>query len=515
MMLKINPLLMTDGYKTSHRLMYPKETNLVYSNYTCRSIKYMPENCKDIVVFGTQYVFQYIHELFEENFFKQDKESVCQEAKEYLSSYLGTDYDVKHFRDLHDLGYLPISVKALEEGTIVKAGIPLFTIKSTHPEFFWITNFLETLISTLIWKPVHSASLAYGFKKILNKYAEETGVDPSFIPFQGHDFSFRGMQSPEAAISSGLGFLTSFSGTDTLPVLQAAKHFYNSENVGFSVPASEHSVMCSHGKEGEIDTLKYLMNQYPTGILSVVSDTWDLWKLITEYLPQLKEEILSRDGKLVIRPDSGNPVDIICGKEIVKSETHIRITSSFLEKDGKYYEYKMVSGFENPQCVREVSKAEAKGVIELLWDVFGGTINDKGYKVLDSHIGLIYGDSITPERAIQIAERLKAKGFANQVVYGVGSYSLGYATRDSQGGAVKSTYVEVNSEPRPIFKDPITDDGTKKSSKGLLKVNENLELEDNVSWEEEQTGMLLPLYVDGTFSRRTTLEQIRTKLYGK
>ena len=162
-----------------------------------------------------------------------------------------------------------------------------------------------------------------------------------------------------------------------------------------------------------------------------------------------------------------------------------------------------------------VYKPQWKGVIELLWDVFGGTINDKGYKVLDSHIGLIYGDSITPERATQIAERLKAKGFANQVVYGVGSYSLGYATRDSQGGAVKSTYVEVNSEPRPIFKDPITDDGTKKSSKGLLKVNENLELEDNVSWEEEQTGMLLPLYVDGTFSRRTTLEQIRTKLYGK
>lgn len=483
MMFKVNPLLMTDGYKTSHRLMYPKATNLVYSNYTCRSIKYMPENCKDIVVFGTQYVFQYIHELFEENFFKQDKESVCQEAKEYLSSYLGTDYDVNHFRDLHDLGYLPISVKALEEGTIVKSGIPLFTIKNTHPEFFWVTNFLETLISTLIWKPVHSASLAYGFKQILNKYAEETGVDPSFIPFQGHDFSFRGMQSPEAAISSGLGFLTSFSGTDTLPVLQASKHFYDSENVGFSVPASEHSVMCSHGKEGEIDTLKYLMNQYPTGILSVVSDTWDLWKLITDYLPQLKEEILSRDGKLVIRPDSGDPVDIICG--------------------------------ENALLKGNCSDTEIKGVIELLWDIFGGTINDKGYKVLDPHIGVIYGDSITPERAIQIAERLKAKGFANQVVYGVGSYSLGYATRDSQGGAVKSTYVEVNSEPRPIFKDPITDDGTKKSSKGLLKVNENLELEDNVSWEEEETGMLLPLYVDGTFIRRTTLEQIRTKIYGK
>lgn len=480
MTFKVNPLLMTDGYKTSHRLMYPKATNLVYSNYTCRSIKYMPDNCKDIVVFGTQYVFQYIHELFEEQFFKQPKEKVCQEAKDYLSAYLGTEYEVSHFEDLHDLGYLPIEVKALEEGNVIGAGIPLFTIKNTHVDFFWVTNFLETLISTLIWKPVHSASLAYGFRKILEKYSIETGVDPSFIPFQGHDFSFRGMQSPESAISSGLGFLTSFSGTDTLPVLQASKHFYNSENVGFSVPASEHSVMCSHGKEGEIDTLKYLMNQYPTGILSVVSDTWDLFKLITEYLPQLKEEILSRDGKLVIRPDSGDPVDIICGDETIY--------------DGQPAQY---------------------GVIQLLWDIFGGTINEQGYKVLDPHIGVIYGDSITPERAIQIAERLKAKGFANQVVYGVGSYSLGYATRDSQGGAVKSTYVEVNCEPRPIFKDPITDNGTKKSAKGLLKVNENFELEDNVSWEEEATGMLLPLYIDGTFLRRTTLEEIKMKLHGK
>jgi nicotinamide phosphoribosyltransferase len=508
MTFKVNPLLMTDGYKTSHRLMYPKATNLVYSNYTCRSIKYMPDNCKDIVVFGTQYVFQYIHELFEEQFFKQPKEKVCQEAKDYLSAYLGTEYEVSHFKDLHDLGYLPIEVKALEEGNVIGAGIPLFTIKNTHVDFFWVTNFLETLISTLIWKPVHSASLAYGFRKILEKYSIETGVDPSFIPFQGHDFSFRGMQSPESAISSGLGFLTSFSGTDTLPVLQASKHFYNSENVGFSVPASEHSVMCSHGKEGEIETLKYLMNQYPTGILSVVSDTWDLWKLIIEYLPQLKEEILSRDGKLVIRPDSGDPVDIICGLQ------YSSIVEAY-EREGKYFAKKVNDNSLNINNYTEILEPEYKGVIELLWDVFGGTINEQGYKVLDPHIGVIYGDSITPERAIQIAERLKAKGFANQVVYGVGSYSLGYATRDSQGGAVKSTYVEVNCEPRPIFKDPITDNGTKKSAKGLLKVNENFELEDNVSWEEEATGMLLPLYIDGTFLRRTTLEEIKMKLHGK
>jgi nicotinamide phosphoribosyltransferase len=145
-------------------------------------------------------------------------------------------------------------------------------------------------------------------------------------------------------------------------------------------------------------------------------------------------------------------------------------------------------------------------------DIFGGTTNEQGYKVLDSHIGAIYGDSITPERAIQIAERLKAKGFANQVVLGIGSYSMGYATRDSQGGAVKSTYVEINGKQRPIFKDPVTDDGTKKSAKGLLQINENLELINNCSWEEEEKGLLKIIYKDGVFRNLTTLIQIRNKL---
>lgn len=551
--MKINPLLMTDGYKTSHRLMYPENTSLVYSNYTCRNVKYMHDSCKDVVVFGTQYVFKYIKDLFENEFFKKDKQTICIEAKQVLSSYLGNDYDISHFESLHDLGYLPIEVKALEEGLVIKNNIPLFTIKNTNPEFYWVTNFLETLISTLIWKPVHSASVAYGYKKILVKYAKETGIDLGFVNFQGHDFSFRGMQSPEAAVSSGLGFLTSFMGTDTLPALLAAKEYYNSENVGFSVPASEHSVMCSHGKESEINTLRYLMKQFPTGILSVVSDTWDLWKLLTDYLPELKKEILARDGKLVVRPDSGDPVDILCGEDSkYKVFNKKKILDEWLyetaeENEGiifkfkdKYYKIGDVEYFireygeENTylnfddmldgrqSLLEDVTKSidvnapSYKGVVELLWDTFGGTINEQGYKVLDSHIGAIYGDSITPERAIQIAERLKAKGFANQVVLGVGSYSLGYATRDNQGGAVKSTYVVVDNEGREIYKDPITDNGTKKSAKGLLKVDYNnkgeITLYDQVSLEEEKTGLLQTIFLNGNFTKETTLDKIRENI---
>jgi nicotinamide phosphoribosyltransferase len=347
---------------------------------------------------------------------------------------------------------------------------------------------LETLISSLIWKPVHSASLAYGYKKVLLNHANKTFKDNiGFVDFQGHDFSFRGMQHPESAISSGLGFLTSFKGTDTIPTLQAAKYYYGDTDVAFSVPASEHAVMTAYGKENEIDGFKRLMKQYPSGILSVVSDSFNLWQVCTKFVIELREEILARDGKLVIRPDSGDPVDILCGLEGKRS-----IQSDY-------------------------SESEYKGVIELLWDVFGGIVNEQGYKVLDSHIGALYGDSITIERADEICKRLETKGFAStNVVLGVGSYSMGYATRDNQGGAVKATYVEVDGVGREIFKDPITDDGTKKSATGLLHVTKNSNgdfiLFDKQSWDGESIGALQTIYQDGEFYNKTTLKEIRNKL---
>jgi len=500
----MNPLLLTDGYKTSHHRMYPEGTTLVYSNFTPRNVKYMPEGAKKIVVFGLQATIRYIDEIYNENFFKKDKAFVCGEAKEYLSAYLGTDYDVSHFEALHDLGYLPICVKGLEEGSIITEKIPVMTIYNTHPDFYWLPNFLETLISSLIWKPMHSASMAYGYKTILTKYAKLTDKDNlGFVDFQGHDFSFRGMQHPEAAVTSALGFLTSFKGTDTIAALQGAEKYYNSKDVGYSVPASEHAVMTAYGKENEIDGFRRLMQQYPTGILSVVSDSFDLWKVCTEYMVEMKDEILARDGKLVLRPDSGDPVDIICG---------LNSKEGFEEslKDGVYQKHSQWFVGQN--------EPKVKGVIELLWDVFGGTVNEQGYKVLDPHIGCIYGDSITLEKAEQICMRLKDKGFAStNVVLGVGSYSLGYATRDNQGGAVKAVYCEVNGVGREIFKDPITDDGTKKSAKGLLRVDKDFLgkdyiLMDEVTWDEERTGLLKEIYSCGIFHSVTTLHEIRARL---
>jgi len=487
----MNPLFLTDGYKTGHHQQYPKGTTLVYSNFTPRSNKYGPKGCDQVVSFGQQMIMRQLHEVFQKDFFSQPKDQVCREMKQELSMYLGMDYDVSHFEALYDLGYLPIEVRSLTEGTLVPIKVPVLTIYNTHPDFYWLTNYLETILSNLMWKPLTSATIAHQYRKVLTKWMEKTDKDNAwFIDWQGHDFSMRGMDSVEAVISSGLGHLTSFSGTDSLPAIYGARKYYGAEGfVAGSVPATEHSVMCAGGKEDEESTFRRLLETYPKGILSVVSDTWDLWRVCTEHIVALKEEILARDGKLVIRPDSGDPVDILCGREEQLSDA-----------PGEY---------KTPAEI---------GVIELLWDVFGGTVNKQGYKVLDPHIGAIYGDSITIERADEICRRLKAKGFAStNVVLGIGSFTYQFNTRDTFGFAMKATYCEINGEGREIFKDPITDDGTKKSATGLLCVtrdeyNGDYVLMDRVDWETSRGGELKTIYRDGKFENTTTLSEIRENL---
>lgn len=478
--MELNPFLCSDGYKTAHHLMYPEGTSLVYSNFTPRSNKHAPKGCNEVISFGQQMVMKQIYAMFEREFFSMQKDQVCQQIKKEYSSYLGCDYDVSHIEKLHDLGYLPIKVKAIPEGSKVPIGVPVLTIYNTKPEFYWITNFLETLISNLLWKPITSATIANHYKQNLINWALKTDKDNvGFVEFQGHDFSMRGMDSMDATISSGLGHATSFLGSDSLPVIQGARQFYNATgDVIYSVNATEHSVMCAGSKEGELETFRYLMRKFPTGILSIVSDTWDLWHVITNILPQLKEEILARDGKIVIRPDSGDPVDIICGNIQIPDYTNIGYCSS-LEKCGeysvdglrdklseqtphgecgdssiseifkyqdKYYkctgipewnrydkQYYFIDGMSHTITEIELT-VENKGVVELLWDLFGGTVNEQGYKVLDPHIGAIYGDSITTERAEQICERLSTKGFAStNIVLGIGSFTYQYNTRDTFG----------------------------------------------------------------------------------
>lgn len=481
----IQPTVLKDFYKADHRNQYPDKTQFVYSNMTSRSDKHFSASgIGYTVVAGIQYLCkEYLINQWNEGFFNQPKDEIVARYKRRMDNALGPDaVDISHIAELHDLGYLPVLIKALPEGTKCPIRVPFLTIVNTDERFYWLTNYLETLISCATWQMQTSATIANEYRKLLDGFAMKTVGNTDFVPFQGHDFSFRGMSSPESACLSGAGHLFSFVGTDTIPAIDFLEQYYgaNSDNelVGCSVPATEHSVMCLGGDDNEIGTFKRLItDKYPKGIVSIVSDTWDYWKVLTEYLPTLKSDIMARDGKVVIRPDSGDPVYIICGDPEAEEE-----------------------------CVR-------KGSIEVLWDVFGGTVNDKGYKELDSHIGLIYGDSITLERCEQICRLLERKGFAStNVVFGIGSYTYQYVTRDTFGSAVKATYGVVDDVPKSIFKDPKTDDGMKKSAKGLLRVNEDLTLSDEVSPYEEEEGLLETVFKDGKIIKEYSLQEIRDRL---
>lgn len=492
--MKINPLTCIDFYKAGHRQQYPKGTSLVVSNLTPRSGHHANVANKDgIIFFGLQYfIKEFLQEIWNDNFFKLSKEIVVANYKRRMDTSLGIDaIPIDHIEALHDLGYLPIEIRALPEGTFVPVGVPCLTIMNTLPEFFWLTNYLETVLSAYLWMPCTSATTAYNYRKLIDIFIRKTSSPEWFADFQAHDFSFRGKSSLQSAIVSGAAHLTSFKGTDTVASIDLLEEYYGADcetiPVGMSVPATEHSVMAMGGEDDEIGTFKRLICElYPKGIVSIVSDTWDFWKVLSEYAVELKTEIMARDGKVVFRPDSGDPVDILCGDRCK-------------QEDGKY-------------------DVQAKGAVETLWDIFGGTITTTGHKLLDSHVGLIYGDSITYDRAKEILTRLEAKGFASaNVVFGVGSYTYQYVTRDTWGFAIKGTYGIVNGEPRNIFKKPKTDSG-KNSAKGLLLVtkdaNGKLTLKQEATPDEfnSSVNMLQTVYVDGKLIWVDNLEAIRKRI---
>jgi nicotinic acid phosphoribosyltransferase len=820
----MNPLLKTDFYKIDHKRQYPEGTTKIYSNFTARQSR---TELNGIIFFGLQaFIQEYLIEDFDKNFFHKNKKELVEEYKQFIKDTLMIeDFDASHIEALHDLKYLPLEIKALPEGSFVPCGVPCLTITNTHPDFAWLVNYIETLMSCELWVSCTSATTSYQYRKILDKYADISidEKDKWLVDYQAHDFSFRGMGGLRSATLSGMGHLQFFKGTDTIPAILGMKKYYGADlsKAGYgSVNATEHSVMCAGGKENERETYRRLIcDIYPKGIVSIVSDTWDLWNVLTNILPSLKDEIMARDGKVVIRPDcysedtsvltnrgwvlfkdlketdlvaqvlenecyefvkptkyinqkyegkmirffdekekldilvtpnhrmvfkkygktgieeakdtkfysyknivrsakcldsqreltalealkiafqadgcytttgnkirfsfskqrkidrlssilaelnvdyklyslsdgkyefninissenfvkdfswvdisrldynwcvefieelsywdatrrnvgrftfsttnqevvniveiislsagygclvsksqdnrqehfkdvyvanitknneiggqaiqkeeidynglvycvqvptgkivvkrkrgtlicgnSGNPVDIICGtceaystqEEYLEERFLGMAQTNIISIDGKYYSaYKRKSENKfSPNFISESSfsecevMAEQKGVIELLWETFGGYVNEKGYKVLNPKIGAIYGDSITLERCEEICKRLTAKGFSTQnIVFGIGSYTYQYKTRDTYGFAMKSTYCEINGKPKNIFKDPITKgDVSKKSAKGLLQVykeNGEYKLKDECKKEEEIKSELKRIY---------------------
>ena len=492
--MKMNPILAIDGYKVSHRAQYPQGTTQVYSNFTPRSDRFFSSPVADgkLVFFGLQGFLQwFMVDLFNDAFFARPQEDVVNEYKAVMDSYLGKDaVPVDHIRALHNLGYLPLHIKSLDEGSKVPMKVPVLTITNTRDEFFWLVNYLETVLSAELWKASTNATIAHHYRKVCEQWAVKTCSDMSHLDFQCHDFSFRGMAGLQDTMQAGAGHLLSFKGTDSIPsLLYARDHYTAGEDyfIGVSIPATEHSVMCMGEKEQEIETFRRLIvDLYPQGFVSIVSDTWDYWRVMTEYTRELKQIILNREGRVVFRPDSGDPVEILCG-----------------------------TGADDD--TRNTRTPEEKGSVEVLWEIFGGTVNEKGYKVLDPHVGLIYGDSITLARADEILRRLEAKGFASSnVVFGVGSFTYQYNTRDTFGFAMKATWGAVNGEGRMIFKEPKTDSGLKRSARGLLRVERDaqgeLQLHDEQTWEQEKTGELKTRFLDGKLYNVDHFEQIRQRL---
>jgi len=500
----LNAMLLCDFYKLSHRAQYPTGTEKVYSTWTPRASRM--KGVDHVVAYGFQgFIKKYLIQFFNNEFFSRPIAEITEQYSRIIKGTLGVEEpDFSHIVALHKLGYLPIKIKALPEGTKTPLRVPMMTIQNTHKDFAWLTNYLETLASCELWQACTSATIADQYRQILDKYANKTVGNTEFVQFQGHDFSMRGMSSLESAMISGSGHLLSFAGTDTIPAVSYLEEYYNAdvtkELVGTSIPATEHSVQCAYGNDDLY--LKRMMTEvYPTGPVSIVSDGYDFWDVIGRVLPSLKEDILARGGdrgpefldKVVIRPDSGDPVKIVCGDPSIGA----------LIKDLEIYS--------------KEDEMIAKGAVECLWDIFGGHVNEQGYKVLNPKIGLIYGDAITLNRCEEICKQLEAKGFAStNVVFGIGSYTYQYNTRDTFGFALKSTLCVIDGDEKQIFKDPKTDNGIKKSQKGRVVVLEKdgeLTFMDGLSLEDKMSKDLLKtVFCDGKLVIDQKLEDIRERV---
>ena len=535
----------TDVYKLGHAGMMQEGSDMLYANLTPRSNRLFKAPAGydgKMIVIGTHTGIQEIHNNWQ-RFFDLPKDQAIEIYSSTVSEALGDGVvSPERMSDLHDLGYLPICVKSLPEGLRVNMKVPVLTIKNTDAKFAWVVNFLETTISQITWPTMTTATIAGEYRRILTKWAKLTGTDEAVIDYQAHDFSARGLMGPEAAARVGVGHLSSFYGSDTVQAAAYIRSMYDVSHVETlfaSVPATEHSISSSNilyiekmilegsrptgaaeeiyfrGVDAGLNTKelaellflhRYITVLFPKGIVSYVSDTYDYWALLTKILPLLKDEILARDGKLVIRPDSGDPRKIIAGLR----ESEYRRT-----RQGVAYPLSAWNGaalIDN--TATPIPEHEIEGSISALFEIFGGCTTEKGFKLLDSHIGLIYGDSITLERCDDILMNLHLKGFASgNVVFGVGSFTYQYITRDTFGFAVKATATSVDDVFVEIFKDPSTGDKLKKSSKGYMVVefddDGEIVMRDQVSEELEKTGLLRVIYENGVIAPKLDFDLIR------
>lgn len=487
-MFKTVPMLLIDFYKAVHAEMLPKKINKSVSYFTPRMSRV--KRWDGVVMFGLQgFLKEYLIDYFNEAFFGKPLDEVISEYKRIMDATLGEGvYGIEKIEKLHELGYLPIEVVALPEGTIVPMHVPMFGITNTHKDFAWLPQALESLISAEMWHPMLAATVGYTYRQIVNEYYDKTCDDAVPRARALGAFDFRGEECLASATKAGAGWCLSFLNTATVPTIPYLEQYYNcdctKEPVAFGAASTEHSVMCSNfAVDGdEITLLRRLLTEiYPHTSFSAVLDSYDYWNIIDNVLPQLKKEILEHDGCMLMRGDSGD-------------------------------------------CVEVVTKTVFK-----LWDIFGGTVNSKGYKVLNPHVKAIYGDSITVQRCEMIYKILEENGFAcSNVALGVGSFSfqcieengvLKPFTRDTFSSCIKATYCEIDGVPTPIFKNP-KEGGFKKSQKGCCVVYEDsgrICYKDEFTWEDAcrtPTQMLQPVFRNGEMLRVQSLSEVRSVLHG-
>lgn len=574
-----NPLLMIDFYKAVHSEQYPKNLSICYSPYTPRMSRL--KDTDHVTYFGGQmFAKSYLINAFNEHFFNRPKEEVVAEYNRVLTYTLGPGtYNPQKIEDLWELGYLPIAMYAVPEGTRTAVGVPQSVFVNTHPHFAWLTNTLETAYSCFMWHIQVSAEVGYRYRKIVQKYKDLTcDKDVRAAKLLG-DFSMRGQHSPESAMKSSMGWLLSFLNTATVPAIMGMEEFYNcdvtKEEVGFGAISTEHSVMCSNfAVDGdEITHIKRLLTEiYPNSSFSMVSDSYDYWNLVTNILPQCKEEIMNHNGTLAIRGDSGDPVEVIAGQKIIYlDDDEIDWSDSqvvyecvidycydegieedcllYFNQNGKYYKVVVTAEWGEERGAWTDSRygyiedyhinyteiepsAELLGTVWALDQIFGHTVNSKGYKVLDPHVKALYGDSITPQRCEKIYQRLMNQGYAiNNVSLGVGSFSFmcletyddkgvhyNPYTRDTFGIAIKATYGELqDGTPINILKCPKAL-SWKKSQKGCIVVHTVDAYTDGWTFDEAHEchgayNMLELVFRDGDMMREESLAEIRNRLY--
>lgn len=479
-------LLLSDTYKQCHDRMYPKGLTKLVSYWVPR--KSMLQNQNEMIFFGLQaFIKEYLIECFYDNFFRLPEDEMLNLYTDSMDIQIGEiNYDLDKIVNLHRLGYLPLEIKSLPEGTLVPMGVPCIEITNTHEEFAWLVQWIECILQVELWKPCCHATIGYMYRQIADKWYEKTveNISPSLAC---SDFGMRGMSCINEATRCSASWLLSFDKTSTIPAINYVNKFYNADcknnGLGIGAVSTEHSVMgANYSIDGdEVTFVRKLLNElYPNTSFSMVSDTYDYWNLVNNILPQVKDDVMKHNGKLLIRPDSGDIVEI---------------------------------------SVKTVEK---------LWDIFGGTLNSKGYKVLDPHIGIIYGDGCTLSNVDTIWFELEKRGFAaNCIGFGVGAFCFSaiieenktiVVTRDTFGIAMKATYGIINGKKLMIYKDPKTDTSKlKKSHKGCCKVycdeTGKLCCKDGL-FDMSEDSLLKTVYKNGELVHECTFLDIREKLYG-